>query len=103
MRPEILFPLFAEITTLPGVGPRLAKHFQSLVGDKVLDLCWHLPSGLIDRRYAPTLAEAHPDRVATLHLQVGVHEPARSKSAGFSFRRAACTASASSSCWGSKT
>ena len=24
-RPEALFPLFADITTLPGVGPKLGK------------------------------------------------------------------------------
>ena len=75
MRPEILFPLFAPVTALPGVGPRLAKLFEALCGPHVVDLCWHLPSGLIDRRYAPKLNEAEPGRVATLVLTVGVHRP----------------------------
>ena len=25
VRPEILFPLFAEVSVLPGIGPRFAK------------------------------------------------------------------------------
>ncbi|MGF1594597.1 MAG: ATP-dependent DNA helicase RecG [Kiloniellaceae bacterium] len=74
MRPEILFPLFAPATSLSGVGPRFAKLFESLTGGPaVIDLCWHLPSGLIDRRYAPPVAEAFPGRIATLTVEVGEH------------------------------
>ena len=73
MRPEILFPLFAPVTALPGVGPRTAKLIEGLAGPHVVDLCWHLPSGLIDRRYAPKIAAAEPDRVATLTIRVGQH------------------------------
>ena len=73
MRPEILFPLFAPVTSLPGVGPRSAKPIEVLAGPQVVDLCWHLPSAVIDRRYAPKIAEAEPDRVATLTLRVGQH------------------------------
>ncbi len=62
MRPEILFPLFAPVTSLPGVGPRSAKAIEALAGPQVVDLCWHLPSAVIDRRYAPKIAEAEPDR-----------------------------------------
>ena len=79
MRPDILNPLFAEITTLPGVGPRLAKLFEKLVGGRVVDLCWHLPSGLIDRRYAPTAAEAEAGRVATLTVHIRNHFPCQTK------------------------
>jgi hypothetical protein len=28
LRPEILFPLFASVTTLSGIGPRFAKLFE---------------------------------------------------------------------------
>ena len=74
MRPEILFPLFAPATSLSGVGPRFAKLFETLTGGPaVLDLCWHLPSGLIDRRYAPPLAEVLPGRIATLTVEIGEH------------------------------
>ncbi|GAB4223721.1 MAG: ATP-dependent DNA helicase RecG [Kiloniellaceae bacterium] len=74
MRPEILFPLFAPATSLSGVGPRFAKLFETLTGGPaVIDLCWHLPSGIIDRRYGPPLAEVIPGRIATLTVQVGEH------------------------------
>ncbi len=75
MRPEILFDLFAPVERLPGVGPRLSSLIATLAGPKVIDLCWHLPSGLIDRRYAPTLGEARAGRVATLTVTVGEHRP----------------------------
>ena len=54
MRPSLLNPLFAAITTLPGIGPRLEKLYRRLFGRdepaRVLDLLFHLPTGAIDRR-----------------------------------------------------
>ncbi len=79
MRPEILFPLFAPVATLPGIGPRYAKLVESLAGPHVVDLCWHLPSGIIDRRYAPKIAAAEPGRIATIVLRVGRHEAPHSR------------------------
>lgn len=79
MRPEILFPLFAPLTSLAGVGPRYATLFEKMAGPHVVDLCWHLPSGLIDRRYAPKLADVAPDRVATLTLRIGEHKAPRNR------------------------
>ena len=78
LRPEVLYPLFAPVTSLSGVGPRLAKLFEHLAGPHVIDLFWHLPSGLIDRRYAPDVAAAQAGRVATLKLRVLGHRPPRS-------------------------
>jgi len=75
MRPTILFPLFAAITTLKGVGPRLAPLYARLVGEKIVDLLWHLPIGIIDRTYAPKLRQAQKGRVATLTLTVVEHIP----------------------------
>ncbi len=76
MRPEILFPLFAPVTALAGVGPRLARAIAKVAGTRVVDLCWHLPSGLIDRRYAPKVAQARPGSIATITLRVDAHLPA---------------------------
>ncbi|HEX6980179.1 MAG TPA: ATP-dependent DNA helicase RecG [Alphaproteobacteria bacterium] len=78
MRPEILFPLFAPLTSLPGVGPRLAPLLaRASGGEKVLDLVWHLPTGLVDRRFTPKVAEAPPDRIATLTVKIDAHVPPR--------------------------
>ena len=73
MRPEVLFKLFTPITGLPGIGPRNAKLVERLAGPKLIDLLWLLPREIIDRRYAPKIAEAIPGRIATLTLRVESH------------------------------
>jgi ATP-dependent DNA helicase RecG len=78
MRPQLLFPLFAPVTTLPGVGPRLGKLFERLTGPRVVDLLWHMPVGLIDRRYAPKLRDAKEGAIATVTVWVDSHEAPRS-------------------------
>ncbi len=83
MRPDILNPLFASATTLPGVGPKLIKILGRLfrlpeapgVEAKVVDLIWHLPSGVIDRSHRPLIAEAPEGQIVTLKVIVGRHKP----------------------------
>lgn len=79
MRPDLLNPYFAEITGLPGIGPKLARPFNRLLGReegaRVLDLLLHLPSSTIDRRARPTLAEIVPDTVVTVEIHVDRHVP----------------------------
>ena len=75
MRPEILFPLFAPATALAGIGPRTSGLFERLAGAKVVDLCWHLPVAIIDRRFSPRVADAPDGAVVTLAVRVGKHEP----------------------------
>ncbi|MDX2027334.1 MAG: ATP-dependent DNA helicase RecG [Alphaproteobacteria bacterium] len=77
MRPSILFPLFASITSLKGIGPRLGPLYKRLCGEHIVDLLWHLPSGVIDRSYRPELKYADRDRVATLILKIVEHNPPR--------------------------
>ncbi|QEX22182.1 ATP-dependent DNA helicase RecG [Hypericibacter adhaerens] len=77
MRPEILFPLFAPVTALPGVGPRIGKLIEQLAGPRVVDLCWHLPSGLVDRRFSPSLAEAPEGAIVTVTVTIDRHEKPR--------------------------
>jgi len=75
LRPAVLFPLFRPLSSLPGLGPKLAKLAEKLAGPCVVDLLWHLPSGIIDRRFSPKIAEAPNDRVATLTVRVDSHVP----------------------------
>ena len=79
MRPSILFPLFAETRSLPGIGPRLEKLVAKAAGPRLLDLIFHLPSGLIDRSYRPRLIEAEAGRIATVTVNVLDHFPARDR------------------------
>ena len=73
MRPEVLFPLFRPVTALKGIGPRIGKLIEKLAGAQLVNLLWHLPSGLIDRRNAPKIADAVPGTVATITLRVRQH------------------------------
>ena len=75
LRPQILFPLFAAVTGLPGIGPRYAKLLESLAGPHLVDLLWHLPREIVDRRFSPKVAEAPEGRVVTLTVQVDAHFP----------------------------
>jgi ATP-dependent DNA helicase RecG len=75
MRPEVLMPLFAPVTVLPGVGPRLAEAIETLAGPRVIDLLWHLPAAVADRRFTDRIADAEPDMLATLCVRVIAHQP----------------------------
>lgn len=76
MRPEILFPLFAPVTDLPGVGSRLGKLMGKLAGETVADLLWHLPTGINDWRHCPKVRDVRPGMKATVYVTVDGHEPA---------------------------
>ena len=79
MRPSLLDPLFAPVTTLPGVGPKNEKLFARLFGGehgaRVVDLLFHLPSGGIDRRNRPKIKDAPRDEIVTLEVRVAEHRP----------------------------
>ncbi|HLI21376.1 MAG TPA: OB-fold nucleic acid binding domain-containing protein, partial [Stellaceae bacterium] len=74
MRPSVLNPLFASVTALKGVGPRLAKLFEKLGAPLVVDLLWHLPTGIIDRRHQPKVMQAKDGAIATITVTVDQHQ-----------------------------
>ncbi len=75
MRPSSLNPLFKPVGSLPGLGPRLAPLVERLSGPHVVDLLWHRPSGVIDRRFTPMVADAPGGQVATLTVMIEAHTP----------------------------
>jgi ATP-dependent DNA helicase RecG len=86
MRPSILDPLFAAATSLPGVGPKVGKLLDKLLGasetgPRVIDLLFHLPTGTIDRRHRAKIAEAPLDQIVLIEAQVVDHmaPPPRSR------------------------
>ena len=79
MRPSILYPLFAQIDTLTGVGSRYRALLENLCGNKVVDLLWHLPSGLVDRRCNVPLAQAVDGRIWTGKVRIVEHAPPKTK------------------------
>lgn len=66
MRPQILFPLFAEVSTLKGVGPKVLPLVQKVAGPLVRDVAFLSPSGVVVRR--PMTA------VDAVEGQVGIFE-----------------------------
>jgi ATP-dependent DNA helicase RecG len=79
MRPALLNPLFAPVTSLSGVGPRQDKLFRYLLGrddtPRLVDLLLHLPASVIDRRARPKIRDAVPGTVVTLEVTVDRHRP----------------------------
>ena len=75
-RPFILDPLFRPLTILPGIGPRNGKLLEKLIGGpKILDLLWHKPVDVIDRRFMCSVSDAPSGNIATLCVTVMKHFP----------------------------
>ena len=80
MRSPLLNPLFASVSALPGIGPRLEKLYARLLSreddkPRIIDLLFHLPTGFVDRRHQPKLSEVVPDTVVTVAVTVEGHRP----------------------------
>ena len=72
MRPEILFPLFAPISTLKGVGPKVEPLVEKIAGPLVRDVLFLGPQSLVHR--TPTTADSVVDgQVHTLIVDIEQH------------------------------
>ena len=81
MRPEILHPLFASVQSLTGIGPRLqlllntCLNLPPMVAEaRIVDLLWHLPTGVIDRRAEPAVRDCVAGSIVTLKVRVLKHK-----------------------------
>src|SRR5690349_19254233 len=78
MRPSALNPLFASVTTLAGIGPRLEKLYAKLLdrpGPRLIDLLFHLPTGAVDRRARPKPRDVVPGTLVTVKVRIERHRP----------------------------
>lgn len=81
MRPALLDPLFSPLDTLPGIGPKTGELYARLLGRetiddcRVIDLVFHPPHSLIDRRQQPGIAYAPQGSVVTITGRVDRHQP----------------------------
>jgi ATP-dependent DNA helicase RecG len=78
MRPSILDPLFGRAEALPGVGPKTAVLLNRLLAKpggeaRLVDLLFHAPINVVDRRARPTLAEAPLDTLVLIKVRVAEH------------------------------
>ncbi len=78
-RPEALFPLFAELETLPGVGPKAARAFEALGVTVPKDLLYLLPHSGVDRALRGSVREVTPPAMLTVEVEIGRHVPPRRK------------------------
>jgi ATP-dependent DNA helicase RecG len=78
-RPEILFPLFAGLDTLEGVGPKTAKAFSGLGVEKPKDLLFVLPHSAVDRSRKASVRDVIPPCTVTVEVEIGSHLPPRQK------------------------
>ena len=78
-RPEILFPLFASLETLEGVGPKTAEAMAGLGIERPRDMLFTLPQTGMDRSRRDSVREVVPPAVVTVEVTVGAHFPPRVK------------------------
>ncbi|MEF2072290.1 ATP-dependent DNA helicase RecG [Consotaella aegiceratis] len=93
MRPSTLDPLFAPVSVLGGVGPRVAALLQTLLmpagapGEaRVRDLLFHLPSGVVDRRQRGEIATAPEGSIVTLTVRIDRHQAPNRAAKGAPYR-----------------
>ncbi|MBX3577821.1 MAG: ATP-dependent DNA helicase RecG [Rhizobiaceae bacterium] len=82
MRPPLLDPLFAPVTSLEGVGPKIAEMLERVVPAdiagrevRIADLLFALPYSIIDRRDRPGIAGSAEGQIVTLEVRVDRHQP----------------------------
>ena len=83
MRPDMLNPLFAEVETLDGVGPKMKKPLDRLGLTRVRDVAYHLPERFVTRRAVQTVDEAGEGERIVLKLTVTEHRGGRNPRAPY--------------------
>jgi ATP-dependent DNA helicase RecG len=78
-RPEALFPLFAGLETLEGVGPKTAQLMGQMGIAAPRDLVFTLPHSGIDRSLRDTVQGAPLPATLTVAVTVGAHRPPQKK------------------------
>ena len=82
MRPEALNPLFAEVQTLEGVGPKLMKPLEKLGLARVKDVAYHLPERFVSRRAIADLDQGNEGEQVIVALTAIEHRAPRAGSRG---------------------
>ena len=82
-RPEKLFPLFAGLETLEGVGPKTAQAMTQAGIESPRDVLFGLPYAVVDRRRRDTIQGADLPTTLTVEITVGAHRPPRNKGGAY--------------------
>ncbi|AIK96406.1 ATP-dependent DNA helicase RecG [Candidatus Odyssella acanthamoebae] len=71
-----LSPLFAPLTTLPGVAGRRESLFKRLLGERAIDALLHFPSNINSYRLVQTINDAAVGETIIIQAEVMSHRPA---------------------------
>lgn len=82
-RPEQLFPLFAGLETLDGVGPKTARLLSQSGLETPRDLLFSLPYAVVDRRRRETIKGVDLPKTLTVEITVGTHRPPRNRGGAY--------------------
>lgn len=74
-RPPSLFPLFSDVDTLPGIGPKSRAALAQMGIERPRDLILTLPTSGITRRRIARIGDARAPEIVTLAVTVGRHHP----------------------------
>jgi ATP-dependent DNA helicase RecG len=85
MRPQILFPLFAPVSSLKGVGPKILPLVEKLAGPLARDLLFLAPQSVIVRTPTDT-ASARDGEVQTFTVRIEAHLPSHRPPAPYRIR-----------------
>ena len=72
-RPAQLFPYYADVRSLSGVGDKTGEALGRSMGERLRDLILTPPNSLVDRSYRPTIAGAISGDIATFQVTIGSH------------------------------
>jgi ATP-dependent DNA helicase RecG len=82
-RPEILFPLFSELETLDGIGPKTAQNMDHMGVKRPRDLLFTLPYAVIDRRRRDTIKGVDLPKTLTVAVTIGPHRKPANRSGAY--------------------
>jgi ATP-dependent DNA helicase RecG len=74
-RPEVLFPLYAELDTLEGIGPKTVKALGPLGVERPKDFLFLLPHSGVDRSRKASIRDVVAPATVTVEVEVGRHFP----------------------------
>lgn len=74
-RPESLFPFFASVNDLDGVGPRTAKLFEKIDITRIKDLFFTLPNSVQKRTFVTTVQGQILPSLLTVEVRILRHFP----------------------------
>lgn len=80
MRPQILNPLFATVTSIVGVGAKTTGLLEKLCGGvRVVDLLYHVPVNIIQRKLNPSLHSVRSGDIIITTVTVEQHKSPANK------------------------